>query len=97
MAYFESNNNKPLTESFQVPEILVMKFKTLITMNGGDTNQTLRDLNEIMSRLQGTDDDNERKAYFKAKKFHEQLVAHINKNTDTNMGDQIKQANKLKK
>ena len=67
------------TESFQVEEILTISFKQITEYNDGDNAKTLQDLNEIMSRLQGTDDDNERKAYFKAKKFYERLVEYSNK------------------
>jgi len=79
MAYFDSHQNQDLNESFQLEQILTMSFKQIIEYNGGDNTKTLQELNELMSRLQGTNDDNERKAYFKAKKFYERLVEFINK------------------
>lgn len=79
MEYFDSKFPElSLNEAFQYEDILQMSFKDLIAHNGGNTMQTLRDLGSLMSRIQGTDDEEQRKAYFKAKKFYEKLVAQTN-------------------
>ena len=78
MSYFESHKNKPLTESLQYEDILNMSMDTLKQRNDGKINQTLRELNALMSTIQGADDENQRKAYFKAKKYHQQLAEFMN-------------------
>jgi hypothetical protein len=77
MAYFDSQQSS-LNESFQYEDILKMSYDDILTKNNGNLMQTLRDLNSFMSSIQGTDNDEERKAYFKAKNFHVRLVRDTN-------------------
>lgn len=81
MAHFDNkyNSKKIVSESFEVEEVLKVTLKDLIDRNDGNTTKTLQELNEIMSRLQGTDEDNERKAYFKARKMYARLAEYLNK------------------
>jgi Skp family chaperone for outer membrane proteins len=72
------DNVDELLESFQPEQLLKMNLKDMIKHNGGDMTKTLQELNELMSSLQGTEDDSERKAYFKAKKFYQDLVKNMN-------------------
>jgi len=78
MSYFETNKNNPLNESLHYEDMLSISFKDLLARNDHKVNQTLGELNSLMSTIQGADDKNERKAYFKAKKFHQKLVEFIN-------------------
>jgi hypothetical protein len=71
-----------LNESFQAEEIIRIRLGDLKTRNGSNIDKTLQELNEFMSSVQGTDDDTERKAYFKARKFYADLVSHINNNNE---------------
>ena len=59
-------------------DILSMSYNDLLTKNGGNTMQTLRDINSFMSSVQGTNDTEERKAYFKAKGFYTKLAKDVN-------------------
>jgi len=87
-------NKKLMNESFQYEDILNMSFKDIIGYNNGDTMQTLRDLSSLMSRIQGTNEDDERKAYFKAKKFYEKLVAYDQNKNDKEVKKQDIKRNK---
>lgn len=84
-----------VNEAFQYEDILNMKYDTLLAMSGGNTMQTLRDLNAFMSSVQGTEDTKERKAYFKAKGFYEKLVRDVNEVVPNRLKEKI--AKKIKK
>lgn len=75
----ENSQEVVLKESVQGTDILSMSFADIKQHNGGDNMKTLRELNELMSKLQGSDDNEERKAYFKAKRLYQQLTKVINK------------------
>ena len=78
MAHFASKKSTNIQESFQYEDILSMSNNDLLTKNGGNTMKTLRDINSFMSSVQGTNDTEERKAYFKAKGFYTKLVKDVN-------------------
>lgn len=94
MAHFDKKTLS-LTESFQYEDILGMKYEDLLTRNNGNTSETLSELNAFMSSIQGTNDTEERKAYFKAQKFYVKLVSEINKKDPADFKKHI--AKKIKK
>ena len=77
----EDSKKHYLKESFTPEEIKNTKLSNLIRKikETGNYDQILNDLNALMSRIQGTDDTEERKAYFKAKKLYSKLVEYVNK------------------
>lgn len=97
MAHFDSKQST-INESFQYEDILNMSYNDLLTKNGGNTMQTLRDLNAFMSSVQGTDNTEERKAYFKAKNFHVKLVKDVNEKDPKDLKKKIdKKIHKVEK
>lgn len=78
-----------INEAFQYEDILNMKYEDLLVRNNGRTSETLSELNTFMSSIQGTNDTEERKAYFKAQKFYVRLVRDINEKDPKNFKKQI--------
>lgn len=63
-----------INESISADMLIDMSFKDIKLLNNGNYNKTMQDLNALMNSLEGSAEEQERKAYFKAKKFSNKLA-----------------------
>lgn len=76
---FLNENNNVLN----IENIGSLSFKDIKNLNNKDHIKTLTQLNNMLLELQGSDDKNNRKLYFKILKLYEKLTKLTNQSKDT--------------